>query len=53
MAQEEEEAKTPREKADAWLRVAAGEEDEVKNLILRDLMGGDKDFLNAWTRWPG
>ena len=48
MAQEEEEApKTAREKADSWLRGAASEDDEVKNMILRDLMGGDKDFLNA------
>ena len=45
--EEEEESKTPREKADAWLRGAAGEDDKVKNLILRDLMGGDKDFLNT------
>ena len=47
MAQEEEEPKTPHEKVDSWLRAAAGEDDEVKNLILWDLMGGDKDFLNA------
>ena len=47
VAQEEEEPKTAREKADSWLRGAAGEDDEVKNMILRDLMGGDKDFLNA------
>ena len=47
MAQEDEEVKTPREKVDAWLCATAGEEDEVKNLILRDLVGGDKDFLNA------
>ena len=47
MVQEEGEPKTARERADSWLRVAAGEDDEVKNLILRDLMGGDKDFLNA------
>ena len=46
MAQEEE-PKTPHEKVDSWLRAAAGEDDEVKNLILWDLMGGDKDFLNA------
>ena len=39
--------RTPRKKADAWLRGAACEDDEVKNMILRDLMGGDKDFLNA------
>ena len=44
---EEEEQKTACEKADSWLHGAAGEDDEVKNLILRDLMGGDKDFLNA------
>ena len=41
------EPKTAREKVDSWLRAAAGEDDEVKNMILRDLMGGDKDFLNA------
>ena len=45
--QEEEEPRMAREKADPWLRAAAGEDDEVKNMILRDLMGGDKDFLNA------
>jgi hypothetical protein len=37
----------PRDKADSWLCAVAGEEDEVKNMILRDLIGGDKDFLNA------
>ena len=46
-AQEDEEPKTACEKADSWLCGAAGEDDEVKNMILRDLMGGDKDFLNA------
>ena len=47
MAQEEEEPKMACEKADSWLRGAASKDDEVKNMILRDLMGGDKDFLNA------
>ena len=47
VTQEEEEPKTAHEKADSWLRGAASEDDEVKNMILRDLMGGDKDFLNA------
>ena len=47
VAQEEDKPKTSQEKADAWLQGAAGEDNEVKNLILRDLMGGDKDFLNA------
>ena len=47
-AQEEEEGpKTAREKANSWLQGAASENDEVKDMILRDLMGGDKDFLNA------
>ena len=46
-AQEEEEPKTACEKADLWLRGAASEDDEVKNMILRDLMGENKDFLNA------
>ena len=46
-AKEEEEPKTAHEKVDSWLHGAAGEDNEVKNLILRDLMGGDKDFLNA------
>jgi hypothetical protein len=50
-AQEGEEEKetpdpAPRDKADSWLRAVAGEEDEVKNMILKDLMG-EKDFLNA------
>ena len=47
VTQEEEEPKTARKKADSWLRAAAGEDDEVKNMILRDLVGGNKDFLNA------
>jgi hypothetical protein len=37
----------PRDKADSWLRVVAKEDDEVKNMILRDLIGKNKDFLNA------
>jgi hypothetical protein len=37
----------PRDKADSWLRAVAEEDDEVKNMILRDLVGRDKDFLNA------
>ena len=44
---EEMQEMTLHEKADTWLRRAAGEDKEVKNLILRDLMGGDKDFLNT------
>jgi hypothetical protein len=51
MAQDEEETEAPeqapRDKADSWLRAVAGEDDEVKNMILRDLVGRDKDFLNA------
>jgi hypothetical protein len=47
---EEEEKETPdqapRDKADSWLHAVAGEEDDIKNMILRDLMG-EKDFLNA------
>jgi hypothetical protein len=50
-AQDEEEKEAPeqvpRDKADSWLRAVAGEDDKVKNMILRDLVGGDKDFLNA------
>jgi hypothetical protein len=37
----------PRDKADSWLRAVAKEDDEVKNMILRDLVGKNKDFLNA------
>jgi hypothetical protein len=37
----------PRDKADSWLRTVAEEDDEVKNMILRDLVGKNKDFLNA------
>jgi hypothetical protein len=37
----------PRDKADSWLRVVAEEDDEVKNMILQDLVGKNKDFLNA------
>jgi hypothetical protein len=39
--------KVPRDKANSWLCAVAGEEDKVKNMILRDLIGGEKDFLNA------
>jgi hypothetical protein len=46
---EEQEApeQVPRDKADSWLCAVAGEDDEVKDMILRDLVGGNKDFLNA------
>jgi hypothetical protein len=37
----------PRDKADSWLRVVAKEDDKVKNMILRDLVRKNKDFLNA------
>jgi hypothetical protein len=37
----------PRDKADSWLRAVAEEDDEVKNMILRDLVGKNKDFLNT------
>jgi hypothetical protein len=37
----------PRDKADSWLRAVAKEDDEVKNMILRDLVRKNKDFLNA------
>jgi hypothetical protein len=37
----------PRDKANAWLHAVAEENDEVKNMILRDLVGKNKDFLNA------
>jgi hypothetical protein len=43
----EQAPQAPRDKADSWLHAVAGEGDEVKNMILRDLIGGDKDFLNA------
>jgi hypothetical protein len=47
--EEEKEApeQAPRDKANSWLHAVAGEDNEVKNMILRDLIGGDKDFLNA------
>jgi hypothetical protein len=51
MAQDEEEKEAPeqapRDKANSWLCAVAGEDNEVKNMILRDLVRGDKDFLNA------
>jgi hypothetical protein len=37
----------PRDKANSWLRAVAEEDDKVKNMILRDLVGKNKDFLNA------
>jgi hypothetical protein len=40
-------AQEPRDKADSWLRAVAEEDDKVKNMILRDLVGRNKDFLNA------
>ena len=36
----------PREKAHAWLRAIAEEEEEVKNMILQELMG-DEDFQST------
>jgi hypothetical protein len=47
--EEEHDASTlePRDKADSWLRTVAEEDDEVKNMILQDLVGKNKDFLNA------
>jgi hypothetical protein len=50
-AQDEEEQDAlmpePRDKADSWLRAVVEEDDEVKNMILRDLVRKNKDFLNA------
>jgi hypothetical protein len=48
-ARDEEELQElkPRDKANSWLRTVAEEDDEVKNMILRDLVGKNKDFLNA------
>jgi hypothetical protein len=40
-------APEPRDKADSWLRAVAEEDDKVKNMILQDLVGKNKDFLNA------
>jgi hypothetical protein len=47
--EEEQEMSTlePRDKADSWLRAVAEEDDKVKNMILQDLVGKNKDFLNA------
>ena len=36
----------PQEKAQAWLRAVAEEDEEVKDMILQELMG-DEDFQNA------
>ena len=36
----------PKDKAQAWLRVVAEEDEEVKEAILQELMG-DEDFQNA------
>jgi hypothetical protein len=50
-AYDEEERGLPepelRDKADSWLRAVAEEDDKVKNMILKDLVGKNKDFLNA------
>ena len=34
-----------RQQGQTWGHIT--QDNEVKNMILRDLMGGDKDFLNA------
>jgi hypothetical protein len=51
MAQGEEEqdvpTQEPRDKADSWLHAVAEEDNKVKNMILRDLVERNKDFLNA------
>jgi hypothetical protein len=44
---EEQELLEPRDKADSWLHAVAEEDDEVKNMILRDLVRKNKDFLNT------
>ena len=36
----------PKDKAQAWLRAVAKEDEEVKDAILQELMG-DKDFQDA------
>ena len=36
----------PKEKAQAWLRAVAEEDEEVKDMILQELMG-DEDFQDA------
>jgi hypothetical protein len=50
-AQDKEEKEVPeqepRDKANSWLWAVAEEEDEVKNMILRDLVRRNKDFLNT------
>jgi hypothetical protein len=38
---------TPKEKADAWLRGVAAEDDEVKGLVLQELTKGGEDFQDA------
>jgi hypothetical protein len=38
---------TPKEKADAWLRGVAAEDDEVKGLVLQELVKGGEDFQDA------
>jgi hypothetical protein len=37
----------PRDKADSWLRAMAEEDNEVKNMNLRDFVRKNKDFLNT------
>jgi hypothetical protein len=37
----------PRDKVDSWLQAVAEENDEVKDMILWDLVGKNRDFLNA------
>jgi len=42
----------PQQTASAWLRSVTNEGDEVRDLVMRDLLGKE-DFPSALTHWPG
>jgi hypothetical protein len=46
------EDKTPQQWATGWLSGVTNEEDDVKDIIMQELMGRE-DFQNAWTQQPG
>jgi hypothetical protein len=46
------EERTPQQCASDWLTGVANENDDVKDIIMQELMGRE-DFQNAWTQQPG
>jgi hypothetical protein len=46
------EERTPQQWANDWLTGVADEHNDVKDIVMQELMGRE-DFQNAWTQWPG